>query len=442
MTRVDVDPAGYDAASKVFGQTIADELFHSFADLDGVLCGCSAMAGTDPGGMKWGSAYDEAMVTVVGVTEDVIDGVYKLADLLSTTGFNHGRANSASTPGGGAVTTAQTSYGENSVSLSTPPAAAGGSGSAPSGWGLISDLVGYVWPDGHQDKLRAAGGAWSTAATSVAGAGYLVPTAVSVIAVQHSPEVPDATTACKAMGTHIDELSTAYTGLGTACNDYAQHLDDAHHQIIEEVKSLVEWTAGLEIAGGVFAFFTAGLSEAAANLALAARCAAVAARVGTIIARLIELAGQVARSIVAAAARVIKISQDLKALLATRLSKITGAAVARLPKVGKTAEKIATGRLEKAAAEVGTTVARSELSESQLSNLSRFVKKLPAGAEDPVITRGADGAVEYAATVPGRVPGSSATYTKLVDRNGVTTSYYKTTVAPDGTVVHVKIKFP
>lgn len=41
-----------------------------------------------------------------------------------------------------------------------------------------------------------------------------------------------------------------------------------------------------------------------------------------------------------------------------------------------------------------------------------------------------------------RVPGSYATYTKVVDDGRVTTDYYKTTVAPDGSIVHVKIKFP
>ena len=43
--------------------------------------------------------------------------------------------------------------------------------------------------------------------------------------------------------------------------------------------------------------------------------------------------------------------------------------------------------------------------------------------------------------VPGRVPGSYATYDKTLDASGKTISYTKTTVAPDGHIVHVKDKF-
>jgi len=99
-------------------------------------------------------------------------------------------------------------------------------------------------------------------------------------------------------------------------------------------------------------------------------------------------------------------------------------------------------RAARAAETVGTTLDALELSGRQASNYARYVKKLPSGAQDPVITRGADGAVQFSADVPGRVPGSYATYTKIVDSGGTTTDYFKTTVAPDGSIVHVKIKFP
>jgi len=346
--RIDVDPATFDAVSKIFGQTIADTLFHSFTTLQDGLSSCGAMAGTDPGGTQWGSAYDNAVVEITGVTQDVLNGVYRLAGLLETTGFNHGQANSASTPGSTVQTTDTTSY-DQEVFLSTPPSASGGSGSAPPGWGLISDLVGYLWPNGHQDKLRAAASAWSTAARSVTFAGDEVPAAVAEISMQTSPEVPDAIQACNDMGSHISELSAAYTSMSTACNDYAQHLDDAHSQVIDELESLLEWTAGLEIGGGLLAVVTAGISEAAANTALAARCAVVAARVGSILRRLIGLADEVAQAIVNALARVIEISQKLKALLGTKISQATAAVITRLPRVAKTPEELAIGGLKDAA---------------------------------------------------------------------------------------------
>lgn len=72
-----------------------------------------------------------------------------------------------------------------------------------------------------------------------------------------------------------------------------------------------------------------------------------------------------------------------------------------------------------------------------------FVKNLPAAAETPTITNLADGALEFSAKVPAAsIPGSYATYTKVVGPDGVTTSFIKTTIAPDGSVVSAKVKYP
>lgn len=92
------------------------------------------------------------------------------------------------------------------------------------------------------------------------------------------------------------------------------------------------------------------------------------------------------------------------------------------------------------AANAGRALTHADLNPAQLSNLTRYTKKLPAGAEPTIITRGADGAVQLSTKVPGRVPGSYATYDKVVDASGTTTGYTKTTVLPDGTILHTKDK--
>ena len=50
------------------------------------------------------------------------------------------------------------------------------------------------------------------------------------------------------------------------------------------------------------------------------------------------------------------------------------------------------------------------------------------------------GMVTFSTRVPGRVPGSYASYVKTVDESGTTIGNVKTTVAPDGTIVHLKDK--
>lgn len=52
-----------------------------------------------------------------------------------------------------------------------------------------------------------------------------------------------------------------------------------------------------------------------------------------------------------------------------------------------------------------------------------------------------DGSVEFSSDVPGRVPGSYAQYTKVVNSSGETIGYTKTTFGPSGEIVSVKEKF-
>lgn len=79
------------------------------------------------------------------------------------------------------------------------------------------------------------------------------------------------------------------------------------------------------------------------------------------------------------------------------------------------------------------------LTAGQSSNFARFEKSLPSGSLGAKVDSLGSGVV-FSATVPGRVPGSSAVYQKTVDSAGQTSSYLKTTFAPDGSVVHIKDK--
>lgn len=83
-----------------------------------------------------------------------------------------------------------------------------------------------------------------------------------------------------------------------------------------------------------------------------------------------------------------------------------------------------------------------DLSVTQAGNYRRYMKKLPAGAEEPTVTALPNGNVLFEAKVPGRVPGSYAIYSKQIDNTGKTVDYNKTTVDPQGKIVHVKNKMP
>jgi len=91
----------------------------------------------------------------------------------------------------------------------------------------------------------------------------------------------------------------------------------------------------------------------------------------------------------------------------------------------------------------GAEITADDLTGSAAANYGRFLKSLPASAEEPTITGLPGGGFKFEADVPAsNIPGSYATYTKEIDGDGVTTTFYKTTYAPDGSVVSVKVKYP
>jgi RHS repeat-associated protein len=74
-------------------------------------------------------------------------------------------------------------------------------------------------------------------------------------------------------------------------------------------------------------------------------------------------------------------------------------------------------------------------------NVSRFTKKVPSNAKSSVtLSRNGFGQYKIEATSLGKVPGSKAVYTKIVDNTGKTLQMVKTTYDPSGKVVHTKDK--
>ena len=85
-------------------------------------------------------------------------------------------------------------------------------------------------------------------------------------------------------------------------------------------------------------------------------------------------------------------------------------------------------------------ISKNDLGAVELANLKRFEKKLPS-SDGTIIEKLANGNIVFKSEIPGNVPGSKAVYEKVINPQGETIKYYKTTYAPDGTIVHVKDKF-
>lgn len=341
---IEVEPDVYSAASKVFGQTVVQQLADAVTGLKHSLADTVGMAGTDPGGAGWANAYDPAAAATADAMTDLTYACYRLAAMLEVTGFNHGMAEAASDPSRTVPTPPDTTRYEGPPPFPRcepdPPSAHGGSGHPPKGWGLIEHTVGYVWPNGNPGKLRAGAKAWATAAGKLNGASYSIPEALHAIRSQQSPEVEDAATVCQAMMDHINDVATSCRELSAACSDLAEYIDKAHDEVKDELVSLIEWTVAIEASGAIIGAFTLGIGEGAAQAAEAGRIAATAARVGTIIARFITFAGTVTARIGAAVSKIAEVAQRLKPLLRAPLVRTTAKETKALAEAAK-AEKIA-----------------------------------------------------------------------------------------------------
>lgn len=222
-----VDPDEYVAASSAFARVRGDSR-QVVSTLAGALDGSSGMGGSDNAGTEWAHGYDEAAQQGLAATAALSNACGQVSLLLGASGQNHAHADAASTIGGGDSTLVM---GPVIPPLAAPslPSAAGGSGGGPPGWSLVESLVGYAWPNGHQDQLRTAQTAWQTAAESLTAGAAPVPGAVSRLGAQQSPEIPAAVATCQQVGTHLGDLSSVLTQIGGSCGEYAAHLDQAHH---------------------------------------------------------------------------------------------------------------------------------------------------------------------------------------------------------------------
>ncbi|MBF6520928.1 WXG100-like domain-containing protein [Nocardia farcinica] len=263
--------------------------------LIGTLAGYGGMAGTDSAGREWAKAYDEAAAIAVQTSSKLVSAFARTSDLLAAGAYNHASGEAGANPATTAPPAAPTLGVEPCLALNLP-SASGASGEEPFGWGLIESAAGLAWPDGHQDQLRAAKTVWHSAAAALVDGTGPISSAVDLLGNQQSPEVSTAINTCNEMGVNADELAAAYRVIGDSCEEYAQHLDDAHHHILSELRQMLIETAAVEAAIHIGAFFTAGLTEFG-NVGVAARIGWYAARIARIITELVTKAVAVARRI-------------------------------------------------------------------------------------------------------------------------------------------------
>lgn len=432
------------AASRLLRLWAAAPLETSTDALSRTLEGCGGMAGDDPGGVAWATAYDGAAVPALSATADAVNGVDRLAGMFAQTARNYEVADAASTASNrrlveAAVDTLPSAGGYYGLPVCVPPPAAGGAGGPPAGWGLVSNVVGYAWPNGHQDLLRVAARAWTGSAAALQNAADEVFGAPQLAITDQLPEAADMWTVCRATSGQLRELAALHRALGAACEELARHLDEAHSAVEGELASLVEWTAGLELAGGLLSVVSLGLAELPTQAGEAARIAATAARVSQLLERFLALARAGAQSVATLTERAGAVSARLRVLLDTRLTEAAVLAVGVYRNIRLSDETTAIGRIarDSEADVVGyadRVSARNGLPGELREASNRFFRKATSKSTDFRITGFGDGGFRMEFFSPADNPGYGKLYVETIGKGGEVVTRFKDTVGPDGLI--------
>lgn len=280
---IDVDGGGYTTAcDSLYDGNHA--IYNALNTLSNTVMGGDNMAGGDQCGAKWAEGYDKAAPQLLDAANQLADGFAKAANLTNTSLSNHDAADGGSTIDENPYISAppedsNPDHYTESVYF-TIPSATGGGTDEPSWWHwLVSHLEGWLWPSADTGEMRSVGAAWRTCGQSIQAAGSYATSAAASLGVEQSPEIALATKSLNALNDHCNEIGSAMIDLGNACDDYAQLVDDMHEQAHDELVSFLEWTAGIEIAGGILSLFTFGGAEAPTQAVEGAEVANAASKI-------------------------------------------------------------------------------------------------------------------------------------------------------------------
>jgi hypothetical protein len=315
---LDVSPVGYALAARTIGGEVATVATCAAELLGSRLGGCYGMAGSDDSGAQWGAVYDAAASAALSATTAAADAAYCVAALLEQTGINYAGAEAACVPWESAAESEMRWARSSAPSTPVLPSAVGGGVPEPAGWSMLQHAIGRVWPNGHQDKLHTAASVWRAAASSLDAMLPHFDGAIGEVLAQRAPEVDDAVEVMRGLRAQIVALGSRYRDVAGGCDEYAHHLDQAHSAIVHECVEFVDITIAAETAGGLLAVVTVGLSEVAANGAVAVAAVRIGRTIADIIDALAAAVVSLAAELDAAAAGIATVEREMAPMLARR----------------------------------------------------------------------------------------------------------------------------
>jgi hypothetical protein len=283
--------------------------------LAGRLAAHAGMAGNDATSASFARAYDASAPAALAALADLTHAFIGAGRLLAATGSEHVRAEAAA-----AFTVSAYNGGELDdafvrIRPPLPPSSLGAqepSLGAVDEW-ILDQVEGFVWPGGDPSVLRAAAADWRRAATSTDGLADQVDITVAFLEPQRSPEIPVAIDALGELRTVVLDTAWQLTSLATACDDYADAIDDTRAR----TRALLEEIGKMVVEGVAISAFVTAISGGFGG---GASAAAVVAKIREKFPRFVALLTALRATVATAAARLERVLDDL-ADLRTRVGK-------------------------------------------------------------------------------------------------------------------------
>ncbi|MBE7189100.1 hypothetical protein [Jatrophihabitans endophyticus] len=317
-----VETSDLAAAAHALDDRVGQRLWAHVGSALSEAMSCTGMAGDDPAGLEWAEAYEQAASAAAQAAQDVTNGAFTLAALLAATAQNYARADAASTAGvrRAVADVVARLPGPTTITFATRFAGVGGGPpDAPWGWSHVEHYARVLWPNGHQDRLRRAGEAWSRSARVLSSAAQDVDSVLDQPLVDGLPEGPDIRDACLTLGGHLRDVAEAHRRLAHSCEQFAHDLDVAHSRLYSRLRTFLIETGAIEVGGNILVALSWGALELPVQ-------GIEGTRIGVTIAEIVKDVGELAaavRDLVAALPTVTQVcsavATTMRELLSVRI---------------------------------------------------------------------------------------------------------------------------
>ncbi|HKP39615.1 ADP-ribosyltransferase [Mycobacterium sp.] len=244
-----VDPSALAAAGRNVSSE-GDAAATATQTLSSALSGAGALFGHDSAGIVFGQGYTHSGQALLDAAESAVNACRRVGFGMQMSASNYGKANAASTVGGGESPVPAPTEPPCVGGLTMPPPMGGGV-AAPLGWALVEQFVGDVWPDGNPAQMHAAATAWRGFAAAIGAAAGPVSATGTALGGQQIPESGKMVEAVGNIGSGLSDIAAQAQTLASHIDAFAANVQ-ATQDAVRDLLHQLSPGGVLETIGGIF----------------------------------------------------------------------------------------------------------------------------------------------------------------------------------------------